>query len=599
VAISEKCQFFREIACRSLGMIHYLIERLLMRVSCECIGLRVDISSLCLERPLKNHDTDLAAFSDKQLLARFGRQRDDGSFGELIRRHGPLVMQVCRKTSLNEQDAEDAFQAVFLVLAKKAGNIGWQDSIANWLYGVAWRVAKNLKRVAIRRNARTVEHGGDMSEFSAPNDPPNAARDDLEQLLYPVLYELPAKYRAPIILCHLEGKSRSQAANELGITENVIKGRLERGRELLRKRLVNKSQGVMAAFGAGAFAQQVAHSSIPQETVHSLTQAAVGFANGAIATSTTSTSIVLAKGELLKMLVTLQLKVAALILTATCSVGACAFTASTLLNPTQAASNNQSDSPVDSLRAKWKQLSPAQRDQITQDNLKAIMGAVHKYVDDHKGMLPPAAVPNDSLPPEKRLSGFVLLLPYLNAKAIYDQIDLTKAWDDPANAKAAKSIVPEFLCPDESVVLDANGQAVSHFAFIRGSKQRDNGMFPLTGNTALAIPDINDGTSATLAMGQIHSDCGPWIAAGASTARFIDPPSENPKTPGFGSQYPGAAYFANGDGFIYFWDVGACRPALVHAIAGRADSILFDSDTAFSRFTTASEWLQAEKGGIK
>ncbi len=555
----------------------------------------VDSFPVTLGRPLNNHDTALAALSDKQLLARFSRQRDDGSFGELVRRHGPMVMQVCRKTSLNQQDAEDTFQAVFLVLAKKAGNIGWQDSIANWLYGVAWRISKSVKRVAIRRNARAVEHGGDMSEFSAPKDRPDGTREDFEQLLYPVLYELPAKYRAPIILCHLEGKSRSQAANELGTTENVIKGRLERGRELLRKRLLNKSQGIMAALGAGEFAQQIAHSSIPPETIHSLTQAAVGIATGAITTGTATTSIVLAKGELFKMFLTLQLKVVTLILTATCTVGACAFTANTLFNPPQATSN--SDSSVASLAAKWKQLSAAQRDQLTQNNLKAIMGAVHKYVDDHQGMLPPAAVPNDRLPPEKRLSGFVLLLPYLNAKPIYDQIDLTKAWDDPANAKAAKSIVPEFLCPDESVMVDASGRAVSHFAFVRGSKQRDNGMFPLTGNSALAITDINDGTSATLAAGQIHSDFGPWIAAGASTARFINPPSERAKTPGFGSQHNGAAYFANGDGLIYFWDIGACRPDLVHAIAGRDDGILFDSDTAFLRFTTASEWLQAKKDG--
>lgn len=546
---------------------------------------------------MKNHDTDLAANSDKQLLERFARLRDDGAFVELIQRHGPLVMQVCRKTSLNVQDAEDAFQAVFLVLAKKAGNIGWQDSIANWLYGVAWRISKNVKRVAMRRNARAVEHCGDMSEFSAPKELPNAAQDDFEQLLYPVLYELPAKYRAPIILCHLEGKSRSQAANELGITENAIKGRLERGRELLRKRLVNKSEGTMEALGAGAFALQIANSSIPQETIHSLTQTAVGFATGAITTGTASTSIALAKGELLKMLVTLQLKVATLALTVSCAIGACAFAANTWLHSSQVASDNQDDSPVDSLRAKWKQLNPAQRDQLTQDNLRAVIGAVHKYVEEHDGMLPPAVVPNESLPPEKRLSGFVLLLPYLNAKAIYDQIDLTKAWDDPANAKAAKLIVPEFLCPDESVVLDANGLAVSNFAFIRGSKQRDNGMFPLTGNTALAIPDINDGTSATLAMGQIHSDFGPWIAAGASTARFVDPPSESSKTPGFGSQHTGAAYFANGDGFIYFWDIGACRPELVHAIAGRDDGVRFDSKTAFSRYKTASEWLQAKKVG--
>ncbi len=178
------------------------------------------------------------------------------------------------------------------------------------------------------------------------------------------------------------------------------------------------------------------------------------------------------------------------------------------------------------------------------------------------------------------------------AKNVFAKIDLKKAWDDPANAEAARSVVTEFLSPAGASIRNDRGDANSHFAFVRGSRGRDNGMFPLTGNTRLAIPDIMDGTIHTLALGQIHSSPGPWIAAGPSTARFIDHPSASQKTPGFGSQHPGAAFFANGDGFTYFWDMASSRPQALHNVAGRADQKRVDSG-ALSRYPSSLEWKQS------
>lgn len=525
---------------------------------------------------MKTDSSDLTKRTDKELLAIFARSHDEDSFALLISRHGPMVKRICRQILSSEQDAEDAFQAVFLVLARKARSVAWQNSIANWLYGVAWRISRR----ATRRRAKLVEHVGNMDEFVDMSERTSTEFDEAERLLYPTLYKLAAKYREPIILCHLQGKSRGEAAAVLGVTESVVKGRLERGREMLRKALARNGQTSLTLLASGLLASRIADAAIPQATTVSLIRASAEFAHSAVSAGVSANTINLANGELMTLLITYQVKLAAIVLWL-----GCATRAGFLL-----LAQDTDASPV----PQWKQLNAAQRDLLTKSNLNAIVKAVHAYVDANQGMLPPAAVPNPNLAPEKRLSGFVLLLPYLGAKQVYDQIDLTKAWDDPANAKAAKTIVATFLSPDEDKFFDANGFAVSHFAFVRGSRGRDNGMFPLVDNAQLAIPDINDGTSATLAVGQIHSAFGPWIAAGPATSRFFNPPGVKAQTPGFGGKHVGAAYFANGDSFTYFLDIGASNPEAVLAIAGRDDSILFDQK-GLARYESAAEWIKAKQ----
>jgi len=160
---------------------------------------------------LTTDSRDPTKLADKALLALFARSRDEDAFAELIARHGPMVMSVCRQVLVSEQDAEDAFQAVFLVLARKAGSVAWQSSIANWLYGVAWRISRR----ATRRTAKRIERSCDMEDFADNNEQSSTTVDVAEQLLYPALYKLRAKYREPIILCHLQGKTRSEAAEAL------------------------------------------------------------------------------------------------------------------------------------------------------------------------------------------------------------------------------------------------------------------------------------------------------------------------------------------------------------------------------------------------
>src|SRR5437016_4340422 len=153
----------------------------------------------------------VAGLSDRQLLDRFARRRDEPSFSALVSRHGPMVLGVCRRVLADRHDAEDAFQATFLVLARKAGSIRVGDSLAPWLYGVAYRVAVRARGRAAR--ARAVER--EASAMKATAAPGTAVGADLVAALDEELSRLPEKYRTPVVLCDLGGLGRAQAARQL------------------------------------------------------------------------------------------------------------------------------------------------------------------------------------------------------------------------------------------------------------------------------------------------------------------------------------------------------------------------------------------------
>lgn len=180
---------------------------------------------------------------DAKLLARFAATRDGDAFAELVRRHGPLVLSVCRRVTGHPQDAEDAFQATFLVLAKKAGAVRNPDLLANYLYGVAFRVASRARRSALRRRRREVT-------VAALPDPPAAAQPPAAELLPIVDQELTALaecYRDAIVLCDLRGQSREDAAVALGIPEGTLSSRLANGRKKLAARLARRGVSLSAA----------------------------------------------------------------------------------------------------------------------------------------------------------------------------------------------------------------------------------------------------------------------------------------------------------------------------------------------------------------
>ena len=156
---------------------------------------------------------DGGELTDGQLLQRFVDRGDEGAFETLVLRHGGTVLGACRRVLGHEQDAEDAFQATFLVLARKAASIGSRETVGNWLYGVAYRTARKAKVTNARRRNRETQAASMLRE----NHETKEVWSELQPLLDHELHRLPAKYRSPLVLCDLEGKTRSEAARQLGL----------------------------------------------------------------------------------------------------------------------------------------------------------------------------------------------------------------------------------------------------------------------------------------------------------------------------------------------------------------------------------------------
>jgi RNA polymerase sigma factor (sigma-70 family) len=172
---------------------------------------------------------DRATPCDRDLLRRFADAADQSAFAVLFRRHWGMVLGVCRRALPAEQDAEDACQATFLLLSRKAKSGHWQASIANWLYLTARRVARNARVVSQRRTRR--ERTAAVPEAVQPID--RMTGRELLALLDEALDRLPPRYREPLVLCYLEGLTRDEAAARLGVSPGGVKTRLDRGRKRL------------------------------------------------------------------------------------------------------------------------------------------------------------------------------------------------------------------------------------------------------------------------------------------------------------------------------------------------------------------------------
>jgi RNA polymerase sigma factor (sigma-70 family) len=188
--------------------------------------------------------------SDGQLLHRFAAERDEGAFAALVRRHGAMVLGACRRVLRHEQDAEDAFQAAFLTLARKAAGGRWGASVGPWLYEVAYRLAREVRRRAVRRRER--ERRAAVPE-ARPG--PGASLGELASVVDEELHRLPGPYRRPLLLCCLEGRTRDEAARQLGWSLRTLERRLARGRELLRGRLGRRGLTLSAALVAAGLAR--------------------------------------------------------------------------------------------------------------------------------------------------------------------------------------------------------------------------------------------------------------------------------------------------------------------------------------------------------
>jgi len=246
--------------------------------------------------------------TDGNLLDLYVRQKHGAAFEALVRRHGRMVLGVCRRVLGNSHDAEDAFQATFLVLVRKAASIRPSGMVGNWLYGVAHRTALEARRSIAKRRAKE-------AQVAPRTESPEDTLAHLRPLLDQELPRLLDKYRAVLVLCDLEGRTRREAAQQLGLPDGTIASRLSRARIILAKRLtrhgVTLSGGVLAA----ALAQEAASASTPLSLVLATVKAATAYAAGpAAATATVSAQVSALTEGVLKTMLLSKLKISVLLL---------------------------------------------------------------------------------------------------------------------------------------------------------------------------------------------------------------------------------------------------------------------------------------------
>ncbi|MBL8797042.1 MAG: sigma-70 family RNA polymerase sigma factor [Planctomycetia bacterium] len=218
----------------------------------------------CLKQAVGAHD--LADFPDRLLLERFVQRQDERAFALLVQRHGGLVWGVCKRLLPNRADAEDVFQATFLVLVQKAGSLERARSLGGWLYKVAYHIALRARARIGNRNRLEA-----LTPARTESDASEAVADaELRQLIDHVLHDLPEKHRAPLVLCYLQGKTNAEAARELGWPLGSMSGRLAQARELLRKRLAHRG----VALSTGTLSALAAESLVPAALAQATVQAA-------------------------------------------------------------------------------------------------------------------------------------------------------------------------------------------------------------------------------------------------------------------------------------------------------------------------------------
>jgi RNA polymerase sigma factor (sigma-70 family) len=217
-----------------------------------------------------------AALSDHELLQRFVQSRDEAAFTALVQRHAALVLGVCRRVLKHGHDAEDATQATFLVLARRATSIRKHSALGSWLYGVAYRLARKIQTGEVRRRAR--ETRARCPTISSPDG--EASWREVQVALDEELMSLPEKYRAPLVLCYLEERTRDEAAAQLGLLLSTLRGRLEQGRERLRTRLTRRGITLSAALLVPALADASMSGLLSPNLVVSTVRAALGRSAG-------------------------------------------------------------------------------------------------------------------------------------------------------------------------------------------------------------------------------------------------------------------------------------------------------------------------------
>lgn len=440
--------------------------------------------------------------TDAELLERFVALQEESAFAALVQRHGPMVLGVCRHLLPNSHDVEDAFQAVFLVLVSKAASIRRRTLLAGWLYRVAYRVAMRARVQSARRRGREVR-GVEMITAQADAE---GIDPELRPVLHEELNRLPEKYRSPIVLCYLQGKTHEEAARQLAWPIGTVKGRLARARELLRSRLTRRGLTLSTTAVAALLTPSLGAAAVPASLLNSTIKAALLIAAGqaTITGLVSMQSASLFRGVLRTMFLT-KLTTASAVLLGIAAIGASAVlfaypkTAEVLVlpeasEPPAVQAIEKSPKPKEPDEGERKLILAAR--QRSANNLRGLMQALFRYhdVNDH---FPPAAIYDKSGKP--LLSWRVLLLPYFDEDDLFAQFHLDEPWDSKHN-KPLLAKIPKMYAPP------LPGRTKNKHATFYQVFAGKGAMFDGAGTS---ITDIKDGLVCTIAVVEA-AEAVPW-----------------------------------------------------------------------------------------
>jgi hypothetical protein len=416
----------------------------------------------------------------------------------------------------------------------KARALKQPERLGNWLYGVAYRVAMRARTVAARRQSRQ-RQGVEM--VAAKPEAAEIGRDE-QPLVHEELTRLPEKYRVPMVLCYLQGKSHEEAARLLEWPLGTVKGRLARARDLLRNRLLRRGVTLSAAGLAAWAAETTVMAAVPNALAHSTTKAALLVAAGqsAAAGMVSMQAAALTRGVLQTMFLcklrSLCLTICALGVVGT-GAGLCAY--HTLRAESPQPSVDRLDEPAAATseeRAQPTDDGTAEDRQENANNLKRLALAMHNYHDANGSFPPAAVVSNDG---KSLLSWRVLLLPYLDENKLFQEFKLDEPWDGKHN-KGLLARMPKVFAP-------VRGKTKEKYATYYQVFTGEGTVFP--GMKPARIADITDGTSNTVLLVEA-GDAVPWTKPADLTY------DANKPLPKLGAQFKSGFHLAFADGSVHF-----------------------------------------------
>jgi RNA polymerase sigma factor (sigma-70 family) len=498
-------------------------------------------------RAAAGNDTGGAA--DADLLGRFAVARDESAFELLVWRHAALVKRVCRAVLRDHHTAEDAVQATFLVVARKAGTFAGRGSVVGWLYRIARRVSARLARQQARRPVPSERLD---QRPAAPQDP--SVSSDEAAAVCAEIDRLPERYRVPVLLCFFEGLTHAEAARRTGWPLGTVAGRLARAKELLARRLSRRGVGlgsVVLAVPAGSFVGSTAH-------------AAALYAGGQPVCGVEPSVVHLAEGALRAMTAsTWKLSVAAAVMVCALTAGVWGFPAPQGQQPAKATAP---PAPAQAQAAAGPRVADAKQRIRSMNNLKQIMIAMHAF-HDVNNQFPRDITDKDGRP---ILSWRVAILPFLEQDALFKEFKLDEPWDSEHNKKLLTKMPVPYrvgIEPKDATKTYYQGFSGPGTIFEPGKN--------------IKIFDILDGTSNTLG-----------VVEGGSPVEWTRPADipYHPKNPLVRPELPFSNVFtvALCDG-----SVAALRPDLdekiLRLLIERDDGNPINLDNAFAKFGLTKE----------